>query len=185
MWNAEKKGERSIYLSQIRDAQHKANGIQYIGFSSAIETGDCSELFVKTFDFSTFTVRFETIQNQLFHVHFLILFRISTSAMAFWYIHYSKLPKLLLRFSQRQATIKARLLLLCRNAECWNPFVCEFQKKTKKQYDMADAWNVSWNIGLCAWMYVCAVHRQFGVRSVIHSPSEQCGHLRSRSNAFF
>lgn len=69
-----------IYLSQIADAQYEANRIQYVWLSSAIETGNRCEFFIKTIDFGSFTIRFKTIQNQLFYIHFR---RLSTSPFNF------------------------------------------------------------------------------------------------------
>lgn len=58
------------YLSQIGDTKNKANGIQYIGFAGAIEASDGGEFLIKAIDFGTFTIGFESVQNQLFHPHF-------------------------------------------------------------------------------------------------------------------
>lgn len=66
------------YLTQIRYTEYKANRIENVRFSSAVQSSNRRKLFVEAIDFGPFTVRFETIQYQLFYVHvasFCSLFR--------------------------------------------------------------------------------------------------------------
>lgn len=58
------------YLTQICYSQHKAYWIQYVRFARAIEPGDGCEFTIEIIDFRSFSIRFETIENHRFDIHF-------------------------------------------------------------------------------------------------------------------
>mmetsp|Transcript_26556 Transcript_26556/g.47063 ORF Transcript_26556/g.47063 Transcript_26556/m.47063 type:complete len:265 (+) Transcript_26556:3148-3942(+) len=56
-------------LSEIGDAENKANGVQDVGLATAIQASDCIELLVKRPNIGSCGVGFEAISDELLDVH--------------------------------------------------------------------------------------------------------------------
>lgn len=57
------------HLGEVRDAQEEANGVQYVGFATPIESSDGIEERVKTTDLRPLGIGFESIKDYLLYVH--------------------------------------------------------------------------------------------------------------------
>ena len=57
------------YLREIRDAEHEANGIQNVRFSTSVQSGDGVEILVELRDDGALRVRLEAIDAHFLDVH--------------------------------------------------------------------------------------------------------------------
>ena len=57
------------HLGEVRDAQEKANGVQYVWFATPIEPSDGVEERVKTIDLRPLRVGLEPVKDYLLYVH--------------------------------------------------------------------------------------------------------------------
>ena len=53
----------ALYLAQVGDAQHKADGIQDVGLAAAVQAGNCIEEGVKVRHNRSMCVRLEAVNN--------------------------------------------------------------------------------------------------------------------------
>lgn len=57
------------YLAQIGDAQHEADGVQYVRLARSIESCDGVELRIESLDIRSLSVRLKSVQSDLFDMH--------------------------------------------------------------------------------------------------------------------
>lgn len=67
--NHRKSTKIHTHVRQIGYSKHKTYGVQDIRLPSTIQAGDSVEFWVKTGDFHSVTIRFETVQHYWFNMH--------------------------------------------------------------------------------------------------------------------
>lgn len=60
---------RALVVRKIGNSQHKADGIQNIGFATAVETGNGIESRVPSSNLSSISVRLKAVDNQFLDPH--------------------------------------------------------------------------------------------------------------------
>ena len=57
------------HLGEVGDAQEEANGVQYVGFATPIESSDGIEERIKATYLRPLGVGFESVENYLLYIH--------------------------------------------------------------------------------------------------------------------
>ncbi len=60
---------KEAHLGQVGDAQHEADGVQDVGFATAVEAGDGIEVSVKAWHRDALSIGLETINADLLNEH--------------------------------------------------------------------------------------------------------------------
>lgn len=69
IWTRGPRNSTRSHLAQVRNAQHKTDGIEDVGFPTAVQAGDGIEMLMEAGDYGTLGVGLEALYDDAFYVH--------------------------------------------------------------------------------------------------------------------